>query len=252
MTQIKVDFIEHKMQEYFEYDYNGNMIHGKTARNICIQYPAQLIVDNKRVSILVRAKILKGEIQDSDDPVKYLFYSSNNIFLSRLNKLDNLDIYSKYEIIVFKSDLISGSSKVLSTKEPININITDNLTKILIETVKEYLVINNIVAKVVYQLREYAFNLSPEGHSELKDEMIIYYNFLMDCYEKSYKLFLNSSEIHSDIYIPIIELAKRKKEDNYNYQHLKRKMKDSLFRLNPPDIWFSKPIIPDMIKNKFG
>ena len=81
--------------------------------------------------------------------------------------------------------------------------------------------------------------------------MLTYYNFLIYCFERSFNQFHTKTDLYNDIYVPIIELAKRKIEDNYNYQHWKEKMKKTTFRLSSPNTWTEKPIIPDEIKNKF-
>ena len=255
MTQsIKIEFSEYQIREYFSYNFEGKPIPREIAYNIYIKYPASLIVDSKKITFLVSAEIPKNYILDNVDPIKYLFIMSSRTLLNQIPRMKSLDIFSVHPLYVMEKLNKSRWNKLESEYKPMNepfeLKIMIDLYNNLLQNIYEYFSIRDIFQRVIDKLKKFVFDLTAFGFSTYRDEILSYVNFLRSCSEYSWGE--NCINILLDIHNDVIQLSKRKNENNFNYKSLIYDLQKQISILHPPEIWIKKPFISEEIKNKFN
>lgn len=224
-------------------------------KDMCIEYPVKLCIQEKCVNFLVSSIMLENVISNLKDHKHLLFLNSEKEIIEVLKTQTSFDIFSKFELLIYKNTIRKSKNNVnerFSHKEPIEIYINNELNRNLIQSAYEYEGLSTIIQNVLDKLKKYAFELESDGYEYYKTKMITYWKFIKNCFEKSYNYHApNYNEILSDIYQAINELARKKRENNYNYQYHKKTIQQRTFSLHPPEIWLEKPLIPEEIKNEF-
>lgn len=252
MKTIKYDCIEYHYREKPQYDFDGKLLPLSKTYNHLIQFPLELFVDSDKIKILVEAEISKKFVPSIKDHIDYLFTEIRKNIEYQFSQMNKLEIFKAHYISVYGSDVAEyKQNKFYSTnknRQPIDILVKDSFYNQIQVDFMEYRTILGIIKNVIDKVKSYGFDFSPTKASEILNLV----NFLIYCNECSWNDFThNTHEAFYSIKDDIMQLAKRKRENNSTYQSLLRDLKKFCMLISVPNIWEEKPIIPINILNKY-